>query len=102
MALFFKGQPKTPGSGRRRGTPNKLQRRVSDEMANFILRTMPKLDVWMDKMDKYSYDDSMQAFTKILAIALPRVSLPDMVDDDGDVSQNNLQDDNNVENPIVS
>jgi hypothetical protein len=77
MSQYVKGQEKPTGSGRRKGTPNKLQQQVRDEMAQFILRTMPKMEAWMDRMDKYSYDDSMAAFTKLLSIALPRVTLSD-------------------------
>lgn len=73
---FYKGQPKTPGSGRKKGTPNKKtkeMRKIHDRITNFALERVQLLAGDIDQLAKYQ---SAHILLRLIQMSLRKAPPP--------------------------
>jgi len=65
---------RTPGSGKKKGTPNRVTTEMREACLNLLNRNMPKLNKWLDEVAE---DDPAKAFellVKVMEFALPKLA----------------------------
>jgi hypothetical protein len=67
---FQPGQAKIPGSGRKKGTPNKRTAAISDALADMAIKQLPNLEWQLENM--YGAQNRANTILKLLKLMLPR------------------------------
>lgn len=79
---------KTPGSGRRKGTPNKATASAREAIAKFVDANADKLQDWLDKIAK---DKGPQAawdcFVSVLEYHVPKLGRTELTGEEGEPLQ---------------
>lgn len=71
MTQYVTGQPKPPGSGRKKGTGNRVNKKIRKELDRVVLETMPKIPEWLDRAQRFDSESAaVRAFTQLLTLSL--------------------------------
>ena len=74
---------RTPGSGKKKGTPNRVTTEMREALLVFVELNMPKLQIWLDRVAE---DDPAKAFD--LFIKMTEFVIPKLARIDGNIHSN--------------
>lgn len=80
---FVKGTPRTPGAGRKKGTPNKMTADIRTSIKLLSERNVLGFDALIDRVAKRDPARAMDLHLKVLEFNIPKLQRTEMTGLDG-------------------
>jgi len=74
MPRGHKGEPKTPGAGRKKGTPNKSTALAREAIALFVDNNAHRLEAWLDEIAISNPKAAFDSFMSVVEYHLPKLA----------------------------
>jgi|ERR1700722_1084689 len=77
------GEPRTAGSGRAPGTPNKATQSAREAIADFVDGNVDRLTSWLDAIAAKDPDAAFKAFMSVVEYHIPKLARAEITGKDG-------------------
>lgn len=74
---------KTPGSGRKKGTPNKITAENRHVFHELLEANRSRMQGWLDRVEKKNPEKALDVMTKWAEFCIPRLTRTAVVGEDG-------------------